>query len=459
MARAYLAPPADSYGTGSVAYLFARIRDALSARYQVVDAPMNWYLTDAELANWVSRTDSDEDPIVGSFSTILALRRAGWKGPALVFALGDLSHGGWGYRTASRWLSGRDAVWFSCQADVDIAHDMVQWDDQEMAPLCVYAPYGITSDRSDLDDIARLKLRDQLGITPADLFILYPGRIAADKNPAVLCRAAQTLSQRGMKCAVGLVGEAREQLITGLGLNLPSPRPVIDRLTGETKSFRLVDLPWAKSGSELMQYLQASDVCVFAGTAVGENFGFGLAEALAAGRPLIATAWGGYRDFLAFGARLVDTWTSARGARIHGPQLLDAMIDVADGRVPEPAPHLPAELELHQFGQRIIGTIELLKRRQFSGKQKTQGAMRMTALGESLNQAFGPRHRKPGLSQFGSVPVYRDQSDERYTRIISRYSSLGMLPRGEARLTRIETRTAAIHILNCQTIISGSGRY
>lgn len=123
-------------------------------------------------------------------------------------------------------------------------------------------------------EAARRQLRQKLGIASTDLVLLYVGRLSKEKNLSFLLRAFSQIRERNIKLV--LVGGG--PLLKTIN---PELRPEIIT-TGE--------VPYP----EILKYYLVGDVFVFASTS--ETQGLVLAEAKAAGLPVVALFAGGLVD-------------------------------------------------------------------------------------------------------------------------------------------------------------------
>jgi alpha-1,6-mannosyltransferase len=129
---------------------------------------------------------------------------------------------------------------------------------------CAHQPLGV-----DVEIFApqqrRLDLRKMLGLKPDTRLLVYAGRFAGEKNLPVLLQAFTRLGRPYHLLLIGGEQEARP-----------------------TDNITL--LPYRRDPHELAQWLASADALVHAGTR--ETFGLVILEAMACGRPIIATQAG-----------------------------------------------------------------------------------------------------------------------------------------------------------------------
>ena len=82
-------------------------------------------------------------------------------------------------------------------ADVAVRFFGVQKSKMEFCPLGVDTEL-FTTVRNEEGRLSRLKLRERLGFTPAEIVCVYTGRFAEDKNPLALAKAITRLAGMGM---------------------------------------------------------------------------------------------------------------------------------------------------------------------------------------------------------------------------------------------------------------------
>jgi glycosyltransferase involved in cell wall biosynthesis/ribosomal protein S18 acetylase RimI-like enzyme len=139
-------------------------------------------------------------------------------------------------------------------------------------------------------EISSTEVRRQLGARPGDLLVLSVARLASDKGFEYLIEAAAMLPRTGRRILIAIAGDgpARERLA-----QLARDRGVTDRVS--FLGFR----------DDVGDLLAACDLVVL--PSLREGLSISLLEAMAAGKPIIATGIGSQREVAAHGemARLV----------------------------------------------------------------------------------------------------------------------------------------------------------
>lgn len=157
--------------------------------------------------------------------------------------------------------------------------------------------------------------RRQLGVAPDERLLAYAGRIANEKNLAMLIEAFETLPETA-KTKLVLIGDG----------------PLREKL--QHRSDRRVLFPGYKHGEELAALYASSDLFVF--PSLTETFGNVMLEAMAAGLPVLAYNVPGPKDVVQHGrtGALVDEVSSAALAEalmklLAEPDTLAAMAPAA----------------------------------------------------------------------------------------------------------------------------------
>jgi len=140
-------------------------------------------------------------------------------------------------------------------------------------------PNGVDLSRFVPDPAARERVRAELGILPSAWVVGTVGRLAPEKNQALLLRAMMPL-----------LDERRQLVIVGDG----PERAALTALAAESWRSEYCHLVGARSDVE--RYLAAFDV--FALSSVTEGLPLVLLEAMATGVPVVSTEVGGIADLI-----------------------------------------------------------------------------------------------------------------------------------------------------------------
>ncbi|UXI69571.1 glycosyltransferase family 1 protein [Tahibacter amnicola] len=146
-------------------------------------------------------------------------------------------------------------------------------------------------------------LRRELGLDPADLCVIYVGRIAPEKNLALGIRAFRQIQQRHPRARYVWVGDG----------------PARDAVATANPDFVFVG---ARRGDELARYFSIGDIFPFA--SLSETFGNVTLEAMASGVSTVAFDYGAAREHILHGEN------GFRIARGDEAAFIDAVAQLAD---------------------------------------------------------------------------------------------------------------------------------
>ncbi len=203
---------------------------------------------------------------------------------------------------------------------------------QDEAPVDI-VPHAVPVDQSDDAVVDRARVTEGLGLSPEDRIILYVfdgSSYLVRKNPAALVRAFANsmLAASGWKLV----------LKTKHLMDRPEEGAAFTTLALSTPGVVLIDR--SLTSGELQDLLQVADI--YASPHCSEGFGLTVAEAMAAGKSVVATDFSGTRQFLdetcGFPVR-AHAWTleedyghytkGGTWARIDEGAMSDALFDAA----------------------------------------------------------------------------------------------------------------------------------
>jgi glycosyltransferase involved in cell wall biosynthesis len=168
-------------------------------------------------------------------------------------------------------------------------------------PLC--------TDTDFIRDRDRAYRRELLDVTPDDIVLLYLGRLSAtykaDLEP--LLRVFQQLQEESPKLKLIIAGRDDEEPYSPELLRLASGLGIRNRV------MVMANFPFSLKPA----LLAAADIFVSPVDNIQESFGLSVIEAMAAGLPIVASDWSGYRDLIIHGETglLVETLWDAESSR------------------------------------------------------------------------------------------------------------------------------------------------
>lgn len=145
-------------------------------------------------------------------------------------------------------------------------------------------PTGINLDIYDSEPEGSRSLREQFGIGKDERILLYVGRVGSEKNVGFLLDAFREVSRKFSPVHFVVAGGGR-----GLG-------KVLARVSKMRASRSIHFTGYVEDEEKLARYYQEADVFLFA--SLTETQGLVIAEALAAGTPVVAVNAPGVRDVL-----------------------------------------------------------------------------------------------------------------------------------------------------------------
>lgn len=176
-------------------------------------------------------------------------------------------------------------------------------------PQLPVIPLGVHCEDFDVSADARDAARQALGLDDATVAALFVGRLVfhAKAHPYAMYAGLEAAARRtGRPVALLMCGwtpndAVAQAFITGAARFAPSVRTIFV----EGRDFARRDEAWA-----------AADIFVSLSDNIQETFGLTPIEAMAAGLPVVATDWNGYRDTIRPGVDgyRVGTWAPAPGS-------------------------------------------------------------------------------------------------------------------------------------------------
>lgn len=271
-------------------------------------------------------------------------------------------------------------------------------------------PLGVHCDDFAFTDAERAAAREQLGIEPDAVVVLYAGRLAfhAKAHPLAMYQAVETAARRcGRKVVLLEAGEH----------NMPE----IGKAYEEAQRFsldyvRAIHSPGAASADYRRAWAAADIFCSLSDNPQ-ETFGITPVEAMAAGLPVVVSDWDGYRDTVRDGSDgfLVPTLQPKAGLGLdmierysQGLISYDMYVGQAASFVAVDIPAASAALE------QLIASTELRQRMGASGRERARTHYdwsviipRYQQLWQHLN-ALRRQHDTPAVRANRQWPVRTD---------------------------------------------------
>jgi glycosyltransferase involved in cell wall biosynthesis len=217
-----------------------------------------------------------------------------------------------------------DALVFTSRADREIWTRLV--DDSRLAEHVIAVPVDGLFFHPESDPV---QVRRGLGVTEDADLIVYPGRINVQKNIHGLLRAFAMLRQSRPMAHLVLAGPDDNVALREFGVLNTGYRAYLDRLACQLGVSDYVSRVGELRRAELAKLLDASDMACSLSFYHRENFGLALAEAQAAGLPVVASAWAGHRDVVdPDRGQLVEAVLSDHGIRVDWASAAHAMAEL-----------------------------------------------------------------------------------------------------------------------------------
>jgi len=179
----------------------------------------------------------------------------------------------------------------------------------------------------------RLSFKESLGLSPNDLFILYAGRISAQKNVHGLLSTFSLFLKNHKNAKLFILGPHDDIGLPHFGQarNTRYANEICTLIT-DLKIDRSVVFRGEVTQEELTKYLSACDVNITLSLHSGEDFGYSIAQGLACGAPTIVSGWGGGIDFSGptGGAIRVPVTVSENGPRVCNLTAVQALVRLTD---------------------------------------------------------------------------------------------------------------------------------
>lgn len=411
-------------GQSSLSTAFTYTERILDGKHSIIPIPSRPW-TDKSFEEWiVEHAFSANVCLTNAPRLIRLLRENGWSGKIIIHALGSFPRGAVTVRATLPYLYKTDVIWCSSTADQMIFQNLVECDGSQ--PETVLLPYAVESETFvPLDQATKEHLRRAWNFDLDDFVLVYAGRVTIEKNVHSTLEVLHELNRRGMKVKLVIAGRIEDVPFREFNM---FPAGLRDKLNAKIEFFGLSDLvtiePWLES-KQLNELYNVADALINLTLHHDENFGLTQIEAMSAGLPVVATAWGGLKDTLIEGKTgfLADTWTSEYGIRFDWPKVIDAVTTLIES--PElrkemshfARQHVLEHFALTVYSQNLLQLIDYV----LEGSSEKSCA-HYTDFGQHFSSRFG-RDSRFSKDPVAMAPVYTDFSDRDYRHLIKPYVS------------------------------------
>lgn len=257
-----------------------------SDRLSILGYPLDLALSAIRLARLIREegfdlvfTNSAKADIYGSLAGWLARRPVVWRLHDIVDRQAFSWFNVWLFRACARFLASRILAISEAVRKTLVALGVPE----EKVPV-VY--HGIDLDEEDGENLRR-EVREELGIDSHAPVVGFVGRLVDWKGPDCFIRAASWVAERLPEARFVVVGEA-----------ILGERSYEESLKGLCNELGLGErLIFTGFREDIERIMAALDVLVHA-SLLPEPFGMVILEAMAAGRPVVATAGGGVPEIV-----------------------------------------------------------------------------------------------------------------------------------------------------------------
>ncbi|MGG4095833.1 glycosyltransferase family 4 protein [Paenibacillus lautus] len=404
--------------------VFNDLEMILSTKFELVKLPVIQGTNAVKrMQQWIIEHAKHCDLFIGSSSwAINALRDSGWNGKVIFMALGSMPRGAVSLRNCSHNLYRDDVVWFTCAADKEIYENLFCIKD---SPQIVVIPFGVHTDVFyPLDEQLMKSIRKKYNFGDSDYIMLYSGRITIEKNVHGIIEALAILVKMKFPIKLVLVGRIEDisfYEFKMLGINIK--KRIESLIKKHNLNDHIVFIDWVNQ-NQLNELFNIANVIVNFSLHHDENYGFSQVQAMAAGKPLIGTSWGGFKDYIVdkVTGYSIGTYVSNFGIRYDMPGLVIAIIELFSNqnlrkKLGNNALHyINNTLNFGIYTDKIISLVE----NTFVRKDSKVNYLRFTDFGFKFHKRFSQMEDGKMMSLH---PQYDGFADEDYKQLIKPYTN------------------------------------
>lgn len=381
-----------------------------------------------KIKQWINETGRYCDVFIGSSSLVInSLRETDWSGKVIFIALGSMPRGATSLRNCYRNLFCDDVIWFTSESDKEIYSELFS---KENSPQPEVIPFGIHTDVFYPIDEKNIKsLRKKYDLECSDFILLYSGRITIEKNVHGILESLAFLVNMNLPVKLVIVGRIEDNSFYEFkmaGINIKSRIEKIIKKLNITSQVIFID--WV-SQEQLNEFYNIANVIVNYSLHHDENYGFSQIQAMATGKPVIGTAWGGFKDYIIDGVTgfSAGTYISDFGIRYDMPSLVRAIFELyKDSNFSKELgknglDYVNSNFSFKIYKERMISLVERV-----TNNNKLRGNhLTLTDFGTKFHERFSYKEDDKLVSLF---PQYSDLADDDYKRLIKPYTSYDHFP-------------------------------
>lgn len=209
--------------------------------------------------------------------------------PCLILVLGGFPRGGLEYERVDTLIVKKDVLICNSYADLALVKKFFP---DALTVLLHFPCADIFFDCN----LLKIDARKRWGLSGPSQVVLYTGRLTLEKNVHSLLRIFAMMHANFNYSILIIAGRILDTPFYDWDIEPVHYSKTVDRIVQELGIQSRVLFVGQRSRSELAELYRAADVFVTTSIHHDENFGLSPVEAMACSLPVIAPAWGGFRD-------------------------------------------------------------------------------------------------------------------------------------------------------------------